>query len=105
MSEPVKQAVVGGAVPMRVVICGRVARMRRYEGNVYTVVTTPAADEYSRPNSVEIRSKSQIGAQGDAVDVSCILGGWSEKPRKWVDRETGEQRTIHNVRMFLDAVE
>jgi len=104
MSEPAKIPAVG-VVPMRVNVRGRVERMRRYEGTVYTTILTPAKDEYSRPNSIEIRSKGQVGAVGDDVNVFCLLGGFSERPRKWTNTDTGEVRTIHNVRMFLDLVD
>lgn len=104
MSESVKQSVVG-SVPMRVNVQGRVVRSRRHEGHFYTAIVTPAPDAYSRPSNVEVRSKSQLGTSGEDVNLWCVLGGYSERPRKWTDTETGEVRTIYNVRMYLDLVE
>lgn len=93
------------SAPMRVNVRGRVVRSRLHDGVRYTAVMTPAPDLYSRPNMVEVRSKSQIGGVDEDVNVWCTLGGFGEKPRKWVDRETGESRTIYNMRLYLDLIE
>jgi len=48
------------AKPMHVLISGRVEGSKSHEGKRYTQIITPAADAYSRPQMVEVRSKSEI---------------------------------------------
>lgn len=94
-----------GIVPMRVLVRGRVESSRRYEGKSYTHVMTPAADAYSRPQLVEIRSKSKLGDKGEEVAVACVLGGYARKPYQAKDKATGEVLTLVPVDHTLDLVE
>ncbi len=91
--------------PMQVVIKGRVEASRLYEGYRYTRITTPAADAYSRPQTVEIRSKGKLGDKLDEVTVVATLGGFPRKPYQSKDKETGEIVSVIPVDHFLDAVE
>lgn len=106
MSEPVKlEANRSAAVAMRVFVRGRIEASRTWDGKRYTHVMTPAADEYSRPQLVEIRSKQRMGDKGDQVQVICTLGGFSRKPYKSVDKTTGEVTVVTPVDHTLDLVE
>lgn len=91
--------------PMEVVIKGRVEISRAHNGVRYTQVMTPAADAYSRPQIVEVRSKRQIGMKGEEVTVTAKLGGYTRKAFPMVDKETGERTMVTPVDMTLDAVE
>lgn len=101
--QPIQQA--RAAAPMEVTIKGRVEVSRAHNGIRYTQVMTPAADAYSRPQIVEVRSKRQIGMKGEEVTVLARLGGYTRKAFPMVDKETGERTMVVPVDMTLDAVE
>lgn len=108
MSEPA--AVAKGGVAsigrtMRVAIKGRCDRVRRYENRFFTVVTTPAQDEYSRPSVLEIRSDRRFVEPGDTFQCEAMLSGFAGRSYQVTDKETGERRTVNPVNLFLDLVE
>jgi hypothetical protein len=90
---------------MQVLVTGRVDAVRRYDGKTSTRLTTPAADSYSRPQVVEVRSKQTLGRAGEEISVVCKVGGYTRKAFKVADQETGEIRSITPVDHTLDAVE
>lgn len=92
-------------IPMQVLVVGRIDAVRRHEKTTYTRVTTPAPDPYSRPQTVEIRSKQRLGQPGEQVTQLCLLGGYARKPFRSTDIETGETTMVTPVDMTLDAVE
>lgn len=94
-----------GIQPMHVAIKGRIELSRVYEGNRYTQIMTPAADAYSRPQLVEVRSKAKLGERGDEIMVTAKLGGYARKPYTFTDKETGERVTLVPVDHTLDVVE
>ncbi|WP_218239600.1 single-stranded DNA-binding protein [Comamonas fluminis] len=89
----------------QVMVKGRIEESRRHENTTYTRVLCPAADEYSRPQTLEIRSKARIGQKGDTVQQLCYLGGFTRKAFTATDRSTGEQTKVTPVDMTLDAIE
>ena len=91
--------------PMQVLVRGRLEKARLYEGKRYSQIITPAPDAYSRPQIVEVRSKARLGDIGDEVSVACTLGGFSRKPYRVTDKQTGEVVTVTPVDHTLDAVE
>ncbi|MBK6279110.1 MAG: single-stranded DNA-binding protein [Gammaproteobacteria bacterium] len=108
MSEAVQQAqarTVAALSPMRVVIKGRCERVRRHENRVYTTVITPAADEYSRPSTIEVRSAQRFAEPGEMCQFSAVLGGYAGRSYDISDKSTGERRTVHPCTMTLDLVE
>lgn len=102
-TTPVKQ----GNKPafMQVLIRGRVESRRRFEKSTFTRIVAPAADPYSRPQVVEVRSKAAIGEPGEEITVPAMLGGYAGKPFKATDKETGEVRTAQMYIHTLDAIE
>lgn len=101
-----KDKVAGKPLIGHVVIKGRLEATRRYEGTRYTRVIMAAADAYSRPQVVEIRSKTKLGDQaGEEVTVTCVLGGFTRKPFRVTDKDTGETSMVTPVDMTLDLVE
>lgn len=90
---------------MQVFVIGKIDAHRRYESSTYTRIIAPAPDVYSRPSTLEIRSKSKIGEVGEEVSVVCKLGGYSRKPYRVTDKETGETSLVTPVDMTLDLVE
>ena len=90
---------------MQVVIRGRIDASRTHEKTRYTRIVTPAPDPYSRPQTVEIRSKGQLGSKGEEVTVLAQLGGFTRKPFRSTDKETGEVTMVTPVDLTLDAIE
>jgi hypothetical protein len=101
--EPKKDAASMQA--MQVLVKGRIEKSRLYEGKRYSQIITPAPDAYSRPQIVEVRSKSRLGDVGDEVTVACVLGGFSRKPYRVTDKQTGEMVTVTPVDHTLDAID
>lgn len=91
--------------PMQVLIKGRIDATRRHEQTRYTRILTPAPDAYSRPQTVEVRSRGALGQRGDDITVLATLGGYTRKPFRSTDKETGEQVMVTPVDLTLDAVE
>lgn len=92
-------------IPMQVTVKGRVDASRRHEQTRYTRILTPAPDAYSRPQTVEVRSKQKLGDIGEEITVLAQLGGYTRKAFRSVDKETGETSMVTPVDLTLDAVE
>jgi hypothetical protein len=90
---------------MQVAISGRIEGSKTYEGKRYTQVMTPAADAYSRPQMVEVRSKSRLGDKGEEISCHCVLGGFQRKAYETKDKNTGEIVKVIPVEHTLDLVE
>jgi hypothetical protein len=106
MSEAQKVQPIGTkGVPLETVIIGKCLRVRRHEQFTYTTIITPAKDEYSRPNVVEVRSKARFADREEPVNCRAMLGGYEGKAYAVVDKETGERRQLVPVNLFLDLVE
>jgi len=91
--------------PMAVIVAGRIENSRSYDGRRFTQVMTPAADAYSRPQIVEIRSKARLGERGEEVKVPCVLGGFQRKAYEVKDKGTGEVVKLVPIEHTLDAIE
>jgi len=90
---------------MHVVVTGRIEGSKTYDGKRYTQVMTPAADAYSRPQLVEVRSKSRLGEKGEEISCQCVLGGFQRKPYETKDKQTGEIVKVVPVEHTLDLIE
>jgi hypothetical protein len=102
--QPIPQR--AAATPaMQVTIKGRIEISRSYEGKRFTQIMTPAADQYSRPQIVEVRSKSKLGERGDEIVVQASLGGYQRKAYQVKDKNTGEIVTLVPTEHTLDAIE
>lgn len=93
------------AIPMQVTVRGRIDARRRHDKTTYTRIVTPAPDPYSRPQTVEIRSKGSLGQAGDEIVVLAQLGGYTRKPFRSTDKDTGETTMVTPVDLTLDAIE
>lgn len=90
---------------LSVSIAGKIVRSRRHDKFVYTTVICPSKDQYSRPSVVEIRSKSRFGDVDDEIKVAVELGGYESRSYHYVDKETGEKRSLIPVNHTLDLIE
>lgn len=91
--------------PMRVIVLGRIEGSKTYDGNRFTQIMTPAADAYSRPQLIEVRSKSRIADKGEEISITCVLGGYQRKAYQIKDKQTGEVINVVPVEHTLDLVE
>lgn len=103
--EAVANRSTAGLKPRQMQIVGKILRTRRYERFTYTTVVCPAADEYSKPQVVEIRSDRKFGDRDDLVTVTAQLGGYEGKPYRHTDKDSGEVTSITPVTHYLDFVE
>lgn len=60
-------------------IVGRVREVRRTDNGTFTVITLPAPDEYTQPQTVEVASAGMIGRVNEDVTVKVALGGYGKK--------------------------
>lgn len=84
---------------------GRIEDSELFQGMRHTRILTPAEDQYSRPQTLRIRSKRSLGSKGDEINVLVRLGGYTRAPFKTTDKETGEVLMVKPVDHTLDAVE
>lgn len=90
---------------MQVFVIGKIDDIRRFKGDRYTRILTPAPDAYSRPQTIQIRSKGQLGQKGEEISVMATLGGYTRKSYKSEDPDTHETTMVTPVDMTLDAIE
>ena len=90
---------------MHVVVAGRIETSKLYEGKRYTQVMTPAADAYSRPQLVEVRSKGKLGEKAEEITIQCVLGGFQRKAYETKDKQSGEIVKVVPVEHTLDLCE
>ncbi|OBU86841.1 hypothetical protein [Chromobacterium subtsugae] len=91
--------------PNQCVVLGRIKERRSHNGYIFTTIIQPAADEYSMPGIVEVRSKKSLGQVGDDVRHLCQCSGYTNKPFESRDKETGEvviRRTVSNVFIAIE---
>lgn len=107
MNAPASISPTQGTRPtfMQVTVKGKIDARRRHDKTTYTRIVTPAPDPYSRPQTVEIRSKGALGQVGDEVIVQAQLGGYTRKPFRSTDKDTGETTMVTPVDLTLDAIE
>jgi hypothetical protein len=99
-------APLNGVRFMEVKVKGRIEASRLYEGKRFTRLVAPAPDAYSRPQTVEVRSSRQkLGEVGEEITVNAVLGGYTRKPYKVTDKDTGEIVTLTPVDHTLDLLE
>jgi len=90
---------------MEVHIKGKIDAQRKHGQVRYTRVLTPAPDAYSRPQTIEVRSKGQLGSTGDEVAFTAKLGGYARKAYRATDKDTGETSMVTPVDLVLDVLE
>jgi hypothetical protein len=86
---------------------GRIAARRKTASKIgmpiVTLIRLPAPDEYTSPQTVEVRSAEPIGKPGDDVTVKVRIGGFSRSYDK-TDAETGEVEVVNTADNALYAV-
>lgn len=87
-------------------LVGRVAGVRRMSGqgaHYRTLVRLPAPDQYSSPQTVEVRSDERIGQADDELSLIVQVGGFARSFQgKGEHGEPGAPvRTAENVLRFV----
>ncbi|MEG7332931.1 DNA-binding protein G5P [Citrobacter freundii] len=86
-------------------VTGKIKRFNNSGGFYYTTIVSPAADAYSFPPVIRIKSKKSLGRIGDEItDVHCRVTGY-ERSFPYTDKQTGEQSKGYNVDMLLELLE
>ncbi|EHB2846372.1 DNA-binding protein G5P [Salmonella enterica subsp. enterica serovar Derby] len=86
-------------------VTGKIKRFNNSGGFYYTTIVSPAADAYSFPPVIRIKSKKPLGRIGDEItDVHCRITGY-ERSFPYTDKQTGEQSKGYNVDMLLELLE
>jgi hypothetical protein len=88
-------------------LTGRIASRRRVNtqnGALFlTVIKLPAADEFSNPQTVELRSESPLGEVGDTWRGKVQVGGYGRSYA--VDDEvTGRKVTVQTANVTLTVL-
>jgi hypothetical protein len=99
--------VINAPIPkaLQVLIAGRVSATRSLEkGTRVTTIVTPAADEYSHPQTVEVFSKHQLGVKGDDVRQLCAVRGYLRR-FEYTDKRSGEIKRGERAELSLEAIE
>lgn len=93
-------------VTLAVTVFGKIDRVGFNAPIHYTTVLCPAADEYSGPQVVRIRSERPLGSVGQEITQACRLGGYKRPsfqtkgdPSRGVMPET-----IFPVELTLDVI-
>lgn len=82
----------------------RIDRTDFYNNKHIANVSTPAPDQYSKPNSFKIYSERALGNVGDEIDVMVAMTGFIRE-KKYNDKATGQQKTYYEDVTFLNFVE
>jgi len=87
-------------------IAGRIQGQRVVNSNgaktFRTILKLPAADVYSSPATVEVRSQERLGAVQDEISILVGVGGFPRSyEHKGQDGESQKVQTAENVLQFL----
>ncbi len=89
-------------------LAGRIVVRRRISTKngpmVVTIVKLPAPDEFTSPQTVELRSSRSLGEPGDDWRGVVAIGGYG-RSYKQADPETGESRVVQTADNSLTVIE
>lgn len=88
---------------MTVRVAGKIQHVRRANQTFYTILVSPARDEYSHPSRIEVRSDERLGDIDDVITVLCEMSG-SVREFNYRDKNTGEQRNGFEARHYLHHI-
>jgi len=92
--------------PCVAMVVGRVMAGRRTDdGAFYTQMILPAADAFTPPAYVEVRSNRQLGNNGDDVSVRVRIGGYRRKAYETKPDQYGVSRKVQPVEVTLSAID
>lgn len=68
----------------------------------YTIVSTPAPDEFSMPSSFRLTSAQSLGNVGDKINAKIALSGYVRQ-KKYKDNKTGEMKDFTDCNTYLNV--
>lgn len=83
---------------------GRIDSFKRQDKDYTTYITLPSVDEFSKPQTVQVNSKSSIGQRGDVVEVLVGPAGFLSK-FSYADKNTGEKLQGEKVVSWFELIE
>lgn len=90
------------------VLKGRITKSRRISTQqgplVLTIVRLPSPDEYTSPQTVELRSVAKLGDNGEEWQGRVRIGGYGRSYNQ-TDTETGEKTPVATADITLTVVE
>jgi hypothetical protein len=90
------------------VLKGRITKQRRIKTQsgtlFFTLVKLPSPDEYTSPQTVELRSSARLGQDGDDWQGRVRIGGYG-RSYSVVDPETGEKVPVATADITLTVQE
>lgn len=98
-SQPIQQAPRQSLKPGQCLLVGRISDVKRTENACYTIIQTPAPDQFSHPGNHEVTSRRMLGKPGEDVQVLVELKGY----RRTYKNKHGENVvTVDNVLSSLE---
>ena len=83
----------------------RAQSMQTKDGKRYSqLLVTPAADAYSMPSVIELRSVNSLGAEGDDWAGKVKIGGYPND-YEITDKSSGEIKQVRSARIVLEVAE
>ncbi len=82
---------------------GRIDLVEFHAQKHYTIVTTPAADEFSHPSRFKLVSVNPIGQVGQTIEFTACIRGTC-RPKQYVDRQTGLQKVYQESEVYLEVM-
>jgi hypothetical protein len=90
-------------------LSGLITNRRRVTGTSgttwLTILKLPAADKFSHPSTVEVRSTSPVGEINQEWAGVVNVGGFPRSFNGKPDPDTGEIKAIKTAQIHLDVVE
>jgi hypothetical protein len=94
--------------PLVAAVKGRVFAARRIQTKngpqVITILKLAAPDEYSSPQTIELRSAQRLADNGQDWSGRVRIGGYGRQYQA-TDPETGEKRTVQTADNSLTVIE
>ena len=82
---------------------GRIDFAEIHNQKHYTVITTPAADEFSHPSRFKLCSTGPLGQPGQTIDFKTTIVGMVRQ-KTYLDKNTGYQKTFYEPDVYINVI-
>lgn len=83
----------------QMMVVGRLDAVSKFDGKFDHIITTPAADEFSKPSVLRLAASEKLGTVGEMVKCLAIFNGW---PNNYKNNNGDD---VKDARGFFVAVE
>jgi hypothetical protein len=80
----------------------RIEKTEFYSGKNYTVVSSPAPDEFSHPSRFRLQSQHPLGNVGTRLDVVVNVSG-IVRTKNFTDKQTHQQKQFDEASVYFDV--